>query len=69
MGPGGSARIRRMQADSTSPPAEFPSGPIHHKTTLDNGLRVIGDVTIELEGSSRPACVAETISVVYPAAA
>lgn len=41
----------------------------HAEDVKNNGLRVIGDVTIELEGSSRPACVAETISVVYPVAA
>ena len=35
----------------------------------NNGLRVIGDVTIELEGSDRPACVAETISIAYRKAA
>ena len=30
------------------------------------GLRVTGEVTVEIEGADRPACVAETISVVYP---
>lgn len=34
-----------------------------------DGLRVIGEVTMELEGSDKPACVAETIAVVYPEAA
>jgi acyl dehydratase len=32
----------------------------------DDGLRLIGEVTVELEGSERPACVAEIISIVYP---
>ncbi len=41
IGAGSGARIRQMQAGSTSPTTEFPSGPIHRKTTLDNGLRVI----------------------------
>lgn len=35
----------------------------------NGGLRMIGEATIELEGSDRPACVAETISLVYPKAA
>lgn len=35
----------------------------------NGGLRVVGEATVELEGSDRPACVAETISVVYPRAA
>lgn len=35
----------------------------------NGGLRVVGEATVELEGSDRPACVAETISVVYPGAA
>ena len=32
-----------------------------------NGLKVFGDVTVEIEGSERPACVAETISIAYAA--
>ena len=35
----------------------------------NDGLRVVGEATVELEGSDRPACVAETISIVYPGAA
>ena len=35
----------------------------------NDGLRLTSEVTVELEGSDRPACVAETISVVYPKAA
>lgn len=35
----------------------------------NNGLRMTGEVTMELEGSARPACVAEIMSVVYPEAA
>ena len=34
----------------------------------NDGLRLTSEVTVELEGSDRPACVAETISVVYPKA-
>ena len=30
-----------------------------------NGLKCLGEVTVELEGSERPACVAETISIAY----
>jgi acyl dehydratase len=37
------------------------------ESTKDGGLRLHGEVTVELEGSSRPACVAETIAVFYPA--
>lgn len=33
-----------------------------------NGLKVFGEVTVEIEGSERPACVAETISISYRAA-
>ncbi len=31
----------------------------------DNGLRITSQMTMEVEGSERPAMVAETISVVY----
>jgi acyl dehydratase len=31
----------------------------------NGGLRLFGEVTVELEGSQRPACVAEIISIVY----
>jgi acyl dehydratase len=31
----------------------------------DNGIRITSQMTIEVEGSARPAMVAETISVVY----
>lgn len=30
------------------------------------GLQLTNEVTIEIEGKDRPACVAETISLVYP---
>ncbi len=30
------------------------------------GTQLISEVTIEIEGQDRPACVAETISIVYP---
>jgi len=30
------------------------------------GLRLTGEVTVELEGSDRPACVAEIMSIFYP---
>ena len=30
------------------------------------GLQLTNEVTIEIEGQDRPACVAETISLVYP---
>jgi acyl dehydratase len=30
------------------------------------GLQMINEVTIEIEGKDRPACIAETISMIYP---
>lgn len=30
------------------------------------GMQITNEVTIEIEGQDRPACVAETISIVYP---
>lgn len=30
------------------------------------GLQITNEITIEIEGQDRPACVAETISIVYP---
>jgi acyl dehydratase len=30
------------------------------------GTQVTNEVTIEIEGQDRPACIAETISIVYP---
>ena len=30
------------------------------------GLQVTNEITIEIEGQDRPACIAETISIVYP---
>ena len=32
----------------------------------NNGLQMTNEVTIEIEGQDRPACIAETISVAYP---
>ncbi len=32
----------------------------------DNGLRITGETTVEIEGSDRPACIAESIAIVYP---
>jgi acyl dehydratase len=37
------------------------------ETTKDGGIQVKVTVTIEIEGSERPACVIETISRFYPA--
>ena len=42
---------------------------ISHEDVKNNGLRMTGEVTMELDGSDRPACVAEIMSVVYPEAA
>lgn len=30
------------------------------------GTQLVNEVTIEIEGQERPACIAETISIVYP---
>lgn len=30
------------------------------------GTQMINEITIEIEGQDRPACVAETISIIYP---
>lgn len=30
------------------------------------GLQITNEITIEIEGQDRPACIAETISIVYP---
>ena len=30
------------------------------------GMQMTNEVTIEIEGQDRPACIAETISLVYP---
>lgn len=32
----------------------------------NNGLQMINEVTVEIEGQERPACIAETISIAYP---
>jgi acyl dehydratase len=32
----------------------------------NGGVQMTNEITIEIEGSDRPACVAETISVIYP---
>ena len=38
---------------------------LNAEETKDNGVRVTSEMTIEVEGSERPAMVAETLSVVY----
>jgi acyl dehydratase len=48
------ARIRLRQKLLKAEPVE------------DNGIRLTSQMTMEVEGSERPAMVAETISVVYP---
>lgn len=35
--------------------------------TKSGGLQMTNECTIEIEGEDRPACVAETISVIYGA--
>ena len=38
------------------------------KSTEDvknNGVKIIGEMTIEIEGRDRPACIVESISIVY----
>ncbi len=30
------------------------------------GLQITNEITIEIEGKDRPACIAETISLIYP---
>lgn len=32
----------------------------------NNGVKMTNEVTVEIEGQDRPACVAETISIAYP---
>ena len=32
----------------------------------DNGVKIIGETTIEIEGKDRPACIVESIGIVYP---
>lgn len=32
----------------------------------NNGVQMTNEVTVEIEGQDRPACVAETISIAYP---
>jgi acyl dehydratase len=32
----------------------------------NNGVQITNEVTIEIEGEERPACIAETITVAYP---
>ncbi len=34
-------------------------------TEVPNGLQLVTEVTVELEGSAKPACVAETVSRLY----
>ena len=46
----------RVRARSKIVAAE-PKGP---------GLQITNEVTIEIEGQDRPACIAETISILYP---
>jgi hypothetical protein len=31
----------------------------------DNGFRITSEMTMEVEGNSRPAMIAETLSIVY----
>ena len=31
----------------------------------NNGLKVVGETTIEIDGEERPACIAETIGILY----
>ena len=38
---------------------------IQARPISDGGMQITGEVTVELEGSSRPACVAEIVAVLY----
>ena len=39
---------------------------VNAEETKDKGVRITSEMTIEVEGSERPAMVAETMGVVYP---
>lgn len=36
------------------------------ESVKNNGFQIISEVTIEIEGQDRPACIAETITIAYP---
>ncbi|MDP6951405.1 MAG: MaoC family dehydratase [Alphaproteobacteria bacterium] len=60
----------KIRFTSPVPSGSRVRGRLRIKDTEDmpnNGLKIFGEVTIEIEGAERPACVAETISVAYSA--
>lgn len=42
------------------------SGVIKDVGETAGGIRVVTEVTVELEGSDRPACIADTVVLLYP---
>jgi acyl dehydratase len=42
------------------------SGELIHAEEVKGGIQAVVKVTVEIEGSDKPACVVETISRYYP---
>ena len=61
----GTARVRFT---SPVPAGSKVRGKYRLKSVSDvknNGLKVVGETTIEIDGEERPACIAETIGILY----
>ena len=58
----------RVRFTSPVPAGSKVRGRYRLKSVADvknNGLKVIGETTIEIDGEERPACIAETIGIIY----
>ena len=58
----------RVRFTSPVPAGSKVRGKYRLKSVSDvknNGLKVVGETTIEIDGEERPACIAETIGILY----
>jgi len=58
----------RVRFTSPVPAGSKVRGRYRLKSVADvknNGLKVIGETTIEIDGEERPACIAESIGIIY----
>jgi len=61
----GSNRVRFIQPVTAGARLRGRYRLVQARPVKDGGMQIAGEVTVELEGASRPACVAEIMAVLY----
>jgi len=61
----GSNRVRFLNPVPAGARVRLHQRLIDAQDSKDGGLRLVNEYTVEIEGADRPACVSETISLIY----